>query len=229
MAIVHHAESADAGGDGIAAYAVPKAACQAVFLMQDGGSHEGRSGMSGGEGVGCGAIGALLCCGVLDAVHKACHDDGREGVAGQQASPLRAALVARRLQAPGEQQWRVLDVVIGFVVEALVDVVVHLSHIALDGMQSDAKGKVRHAGKRHVALHRPIPFGFAYTDSLVLHIHVVLSLAHNGGGHGLGRYLKVGEFLADAAECGRQRPMQFGDLCVDGKDLKRSQQEGQEE
>ena len=74
VAVVHHAKGCDAGGYCVAAHAEPGAACQSVLLVQDGGSHEGRGGVAGGEGVGCGAVGAFLASGIFDAVHDACHD-----------------------------------------------------------------------------------------------------------------------------------------------------------
>ena len=195
--------------------------------------------MSGGEGVGGGTVGAHLFGGVFDAIDDACHDNAGEGIAYQHTSPLRTTLIASCLQTVGECQRCPLDVVVGPVVEACVDVAVYLAYIPFDGVGGDAENDVGHTGKREVALHGRVALLLAYVSSFWRNGHVVCNvrvLAHDGDGHGLLLDVEIGLFLTDAVQCGRQCPMQLkftfsfgegrGEAC---EALKRSYQKDERE
>ena len=239
VTVVHYAEGSDTCGNGIAADAVPEATRQTVLLVQNGGSHEGCCGMAGGEGVGGGTVGAHLFGGVFDAIDDACHDNAGEGIAYQHTSPLRATLIAGCLQTVGECQRCPLDVVVGPVVEACVDVAVYLAYIPFDGVGGDAENDVGHTGKREVTLHSPVALLLAYVCGLRSNGRIacdVRVLAHDAGRHGLLLDVEIGTFLTDAVQCGRQCPMQlkftfsFGEGRVEACEaLKRSNQKDERE
>ena len=159
MAVVEHAHHTCCCGDTVAGHRPPGRAGESVLLVQQRGTHEGRSGVSRRPRVGGTSVRAHLLGGILDDIDETCHDGIRHTGAGQQAGPVATALIAAQLQTDHHCGAEELGIVVdtcfevgqqlGILLATLFCLLIHAEH-GLVTLQRPTGSEQRDAHEGHI-------------------------------------------------------------------------------